>query len=457
MARHDYNILNQLFPATRQDLNNLFIAIQSTNSGSGTPAATVAYMRYIDTSSSEILMRNAADTGSISLRKTTGEVIAPLGSASGASYSFGTDFNTGMFSPGANTVSFTTSGVERVRIGNTGNVGIGTTSPAFLLSVSSNVDSDGDTVRIVNSNTGTSAAAVLGINGQGNNFNIKNYGDGTSKANETEFYSGASGSYFVFSPSNAEAMRIDPSGRLGVGTTSPLAKLDVTSTTTGYTARFGKFDSNGLFLYSESQSTHYNWRITTQTAVGGGFEIAPSTAAGGTTWATPLLVLRQNNRHSIGNTNTYNNCVLTITQPTGGQASELLAIETPVSTSSYHIQFVNPNGRVGTISTSGTSTSYNTSSDYRLKENIKPIENILERFKKLKPCSFNFLTDKKMIVDGFLAHEVQEVIPEAVTGVKDEMDEDGTPKYQGIDQAKLVPLLVASVQEILKRLEALEK
>ena len=62
-----------------------------------------------------------------------------------------------------------------------------------------------------------------------------------------------------------------------------------------------------------------------------------------------------------------------------------------------------------------------------------------------------------MIVDGFLAHEVQEVIPEAVTGVKDEMDEDGTPKYQGIDQAKLVPLLVASVQEILKRLEALEK
>ena len=365
MARHDYNILNQLFPATRQDLNNLFIAIQSTNSGSGTPAATVAYMRYIDTSSSEILMRNAADTGSISLRKTTGEVIAPLGSVSGASYSFGTDFNTGMFSPGANTIGFTTSGVE--------------------------------------------------------------------------------------------AMRIDSSSRLGVGTTSPLAKLDVTSTTTGYTARFGKFDSNGLFLYSESQSTHYNWRITTQTAVGGGFEISPSTAAGGTTWATPLLSLRQDHRHSIGNTNTYNNCVLTITQPTGGQDDRLLAIESPVSTASFAVQFVNPNGRVGTISTSGTSTSYNTSSDYRLKENIKPIENILERFKKLKPCSFNFLTDKKMIVDGFLAHEVQEVIPEAVTGVKDEMDEDGTPKYQGIDQAKLVPLLVASVQEILKRLEALEK
>jgi hypothetical protein len=457
MARHDYNILNQLFPATRQDLNNLFIAIQSTNSGAGTPAATVAYMRYIDTSSSEILMRNAADTGSISLRKTTGEVIAPLGSVSGASYSFGTDFNTGMFSPGANNIGFTTSGVERLRIGNTGNVGIGTTSPAFLLSVSSNVDSDGDTVRIVNSNTGTSAAAVFSIKGQGNEFSIKNYGDGTSKANETEFYSGAGGSYFVFSPSNSEAMRIDSSGRLGVGTTNPLAKLDVTSATTGYTARFGKFDSNGLFLYSESQSTHYNWRITTQTAVGGGFEIAPSTAEGGTTWDTPYFVLRQGHRHSIGNTNTYNNCLLTLTQPTAGQLDRLLAIQTPVTAYSYAIQFVNPNGRVGTISTSGTSTSYNTSSDYRLKENIKPIDNILERFKKLKPCSFNFLSDKKMIVDGFLAHEVQEVIPEAVTGVKDEMDEDGTPKYQGIDQSKLVPLLVASVQEILKRLEALEK
>lgn len=365
MARHDYNILNQLFPATRQDLNNLFVAIHSNNSGAGTPSATVAYMRYVDTSLSEILMRNAADTGSISLRKTTGEVIAPLGSVTGASYSFGSDFNTGMFSPGANIIGFTNAGVERVRI--------------------------------------------------------------------------------------------DAAGKVGIGTSSPLAKLDVTSSTAGYTARFGRFDNNGLFLHSEAASTHYNWRLTTQTAVGAGFEIAPSTAVGGTTWASPVFALRENHQHSIGTTSVYNSCVLTITQPIAGQSSRLLAIQSPVATSSYAVQFVNPNGRIGTITTSGTSTAYNTSSDYRLKENIKPIDNILDRFKKLKPCSFNFLSDKKTIVDGFLAHEVQEVIPEAVTGVKDEMDEDGTPKYQGIDQAKIVPLLVASVQELIKKIEALEK
>jgi hypothetical protein len=333
-------------------------------------------MRYIDTSSSEILMRNAADTGSISLRKTTGEVIAPVGSASGASYSFGTDFNTGMFSPFTNFISFTTAGVERIRISNTGRLGVGRTVSQlyYKLDVLDSYDDEYPTVRISNENTGTSAATRFNLISHGNDFDIINYGDATTKANRTEFRSTASGSHFVFSPSDSEAMRIDQFGRVGVGTTTP-----------------------------------------------------------------------------------YNNCVLTITQPTVGQSDRLLAIESPVSTASFAIQFVNPNGRVGTIITSGTSTSYNTSSDYRLKENIKPIENILERFKKLKPCSFNFLTDKKMIVDGFLAHEVQEVIPEAVTGVKDEMDEDGTPKYQGIDQAKLVPLLVASVQEILKRLEALEK
>lgn len=142
---------------------------------------------------------------------------------------------------------------------------------------------------------------------------------------------------------------------------------------------------------------------------------------------------------------------------------------------------------VGSISVTASATAYNTSSDYRLKENITPLNGALDRLKLIPVHRFNFIVEPDRVVDGFLAHEVQEFVPEAVTGTKDAMeaigtitDADGTvleenvpeplslpdgqqwsqtgeqPDYQGIDQAKLVPLLTAAVQELLARIEALE-
>jgi hypothetical protein len=110
----------------------------------------------------------------------------------------------------------------------------------------------------------------------------------------------------------------------------------------------------------------------------------------------------------------------------------------------------------GTIGITTTAVSYNTTSDYRLKENVKYDWSATERLKKLKPARFNFIADPDTTVDGFLAHEAQEVVPESVTGVKDEVDEDGEPVLQGIDQAKLVPLLVKTVQEQQTVIESLE-
>ena len=78
------------------------------------------------------------------------------------------------------------------------------------------------------------------------------------------------------------------------------------------------------------------------------------------------------------------------------------------------------------------------------------------RLKQLKPSRFNFKADKDMTVDGFLAHEVSSVVPIAVTGEKDAVDKDGNPEYQGIDQSKLVPLLVKTVQELEARIAKLE-
>jgi hypothetical protein len=117
--------------------------------------------------------------------------------------------------------------------------------------------------------------------------------------------------------------------------------------------------------------------------------------------------------------------------------------------------FYNNTAQVGNISIGGSSTSYNTSSDYRLKEDIKPVENALERLQDIKPVNFAWKIDGTR-VDGFIAHELAEVIPEAVTGEKDAIKDDGTPIYQGIDQSKIVPLLVAAIQELTARLEILE-
>ena len=109
----------------------------------------------------------------------------------------------------------------------------------------------------------------------------------------------------------------------------------------------------------------------------------------------------------------------------------------------------------GSITTSGTTTAFNTASDYRLKENVADLENATDRLKELKPYRFNFIGEGT-IMDGFYAHEVAEVVPEAIQGEKDALDENDAIKAQGIDQGKLVPLLVATIQELEARVAALE-
>jgi hypothetical protein len=127
-----------------------------------------------------------------------------------------------------------------------------------------------------------------------------------------------------------------------------------------------------------------------------------------------------------------------------------LATKVGATANTQQIGFNNGNGHVGGITTNGSTTSYNTSSDYRLKENEVAISDGIDRLKQLQPYRFNFIVDPDTIVDGFFAHEVQDIVPEAISGEKD------GEEMQGIDQAKLVPLLVAAVQELTTRLEALE-
>jgi hypothetical protein len=117
---------------------------------------------------------------------------------------------------------------------------------------------------------------------------------------------------------------------------------------------------------------------------------------------------------------------------------------------------VGSNAAVGAITTNGSATSYATSSDYRLKENLVPLNNALNRVNLLSTYRFNFKSTPTITVDGFIAHEVAKIVPEAVNHDKDQVDSKGKAVYQTLDQAKLVPILVKAIQELSSKVDALE-
>nr|BAR24729.1 Endo-N-acetylneuraminidase [uncultured Mediterranean phage uvMED]BAR24835.1 Endo-N-acetylneuraminidase [uncultured Mediterranean phage uvMED] len=110
---------------------------------------------------------------------------------------------------------------------------------------------------------------------------------------------------------------------------------------------------------------------------------------------------------------------------------------------------------VGDIRTDGTGISTISQSDYRLKENIVSLTGSKDRLNSLVPCKFNFITQPDKTVDGFIAHEVESAVPEAVFGVRDAVDSDGNPDYQGLDTTKLIPLLTSALQEAFAEIAAL--
>jgi len=140
------------------------------------------------------------------------------------------------------------------------------------------------------------------------------------------------------------------------------------------------------------------------------------------------------------------------------QSNELIRWNNTNTTSSNHtISFFKRNNTTtGSIAHTNNSTSFNTSSDYRLKENEVALSDGITRLKTLKPYRFNFKTDADKTVDGFFAHEVSSVVPEAITGDKNAVDSEGNIEPQAIDQSKLVPLLTSALQEAITKIETLE-
>jgi hypothetical protein len=118
-----------------------------------------------------------------------------------------------------------------------------------------------------------------------------------------------------------------------------------------------------------------------------------------------------------------------------------------LSTTGGIVNLIYNGASIGTISTNGTNAAYNTSSDYRLKENIAPMTGALAKITQLNPVTYKWKKDQSD-GEGFIAHELAEVMPHAVTGAKDAVDKDGNPEHQGIDVSFLVATLTAAIQEL---------
>ena len=186
--------------------------------------------------------------------------------------------------------------------------------------------------------------------------------------------------------------------------------------------------------------------------------VAFRTGGSGLNAGTERARIDDNGHMRIGTQTHSGGYMLNVSSPNIGSTYGGISIQNLADADGgYYIGFYKSNNTLlGKIVQNSSSVSYDTTSDYRLKENVVTDWDATTRLKQLKPSRFNFKGYKDETVDGFLAHEVSSIVPEAISGEKDAVDKDGNPVYQGIDHSKLVPLLTKALQEAVTKIETLE-
>jgi hypothetical protein len=388
-----------------------------------------------------------------------------LTSDSGGNYTSGFYISSGsntlynLMTGSPTTVSWYSANVQKLTLTGTSlytasgvNVGIGTSSPRAVLDVSTGTTQNSIAV-VIGPTSGTATVgnaiklgfALQNTGGGGTGNTIAAGIGGIQDASASN--SGALGFYTQSSAGDGtpERMRIDSSGNVGIGITNPAYKLHVNTTfdhihmtnpTTGTTG------SDGFTLDAFGTSARLIQR-----------ESAPMEFYTG---ATERMRLDSSGSLLVGTTSSsFGGRVIVSNDGTTTQTS-LSCINTNGSGTMRQIDFFTGTNtsRIGSIESTTTLTSYNVTSDYRLKENIVPMTGALTKVLQLKPVTYKWKINGSD-GQGFIAHELQEVVPDCVTGEKDAVDAKGNPDYQGVDTSFLVATLVSAIQEQQALIESL--
>ena len=342
--------------------------------------------------------------------------------------------------------------------------------------VSDNIDTTptASGVQIGSFTNGYSAVEIAGTSGGFIDFSSA---DGTDYDGRIIY--GHSDDSMKFYTSTSERMRVDSSGNVGINETAPETLLHITDNTaddgpviqlegSGQNAannllggiNFKNNDTSGDGPTITGAIRHYSG---SSTGAAGYFTFHTHDGSEGGEGSDAVERMRID---SSGNVIVGKTSTAAMTAGSHFSQNGLLFISRDNDTNlllnrfggnGFVAQFRRDNSNVGGISVTTSATSYVTSSDHRLKENAVDMTGAITRVKSLQPKRFNFIADTTdTLVDGFMAHEAATVVPEAVTGTHNEVDADGNAVYQGIDQAKLVPLLTCALQEAIAKIEALE-
>jgi Chaperone of endosialidase len=323
---------------------------------------------------------------------------AASGTAAAPALCAGNDQDTGLFSPAANQIGIATNGTEKIRIDASGNVGLGTTTPGAVVDIH-----NASSLLILNTYRNDAAGSSVFFQKSrsatiGTNTIVQN-GDAIGSV----YFNGANGTGY----SEAALIRGSVDGTPGATNDMP-GRLQFYTTPDGsgtLTERMRITNGGFVFINTTSNFSADKMCLAFGTAENG-FGIRDNNDTSGATFA-----VFRNSTNAI--------C-----------------------------------GSVTRVTTTNA-VNYNTSSDYRLKVNVAPLVNGLQRALQLKPVSFDWI-DNSESSEGFIAHEVAEVFPHAVSGTKDDIDENGRPKYQGVDYGKITPILAAAIKELNAKVEALE-
>jgi hypothetical protein len=407
----------------------------STNTIIGAPLSTVGGGSFANYS--ELLFKNTSGSNSDASIRSYGNVW----NAAGSQLAFFTSNNSAVTEryriDNTGVSTWSVGGSTAMTLNSTG-LGVGVASPAFKIHANGVIGT---------TNTFGAFTALQTAGGTGYRWTL---------ANDNNFYLAYSPDGFGSTSTNRIAL--DSSGNVGVGVVpsawgAGTKALEFPNGSVisfaGYIGTVGTANSyyngsNFIFKtaaaaarYDQDAGQHKFYRSTNVTPSAGGiitFEQAMTLDASGN-----LLVGKTSTAATVGGGVVYLGR-LDSARDTGDAAT---------------FKHTTLGNTVGSISITSVATAYNTSSDYRLKESVKPISGGLARINALKPSIYNWKSDGST-GEGFLAHELAEVVPLAVSGEKDAVNEDGSIKTQGVDLSKIVPILVAAIQELTAEVNALK-